>query len=138
RRDHLGARLDARGDAEQMQPRRAGGHGRCVRHADVRGERLLERVDRRPERKLSRAQDVEHELFLALVEIRPRERDRAHLLLHACVLAAGAYSSHCDQRSVRPRTVSRYAPWISSVTGPGGPTTWSSTSRIGVTSAAVP
>ena len=48
---------------------------------------------------------------------------RPHLLGHACVLAAGAYSSHCDQRSLRPCTVSRYACWISTVTGPGRPMT---------------
>ena len=76
-------------------------------------------------------------LFLPLVHVRPRQRDRTHLLLHAWA-RVGAYSSHWPQRSLRPCTVSRYACWISTVTGPGGPTTWSSTSRIGVTSAAVP
>src|SRR5262249_510738 len=48
------------------------------------------------------------------------------------------YSSHCAHRSLRPWTVSRYASCSSRVTGPGGPIRWSSTSRIGVTSAAVP
>src|SRR5580765_7677810 len=115
-----------------------GRHSRRVRRADRLREQLLETVDRRPERQLPGAKHLEHELLLALVEERPGERDPPLLELHAWVFAAGAYSSHCAHRSVRPCTVSRYADWTSSVTGPGWPITWSSTSRIGVTSAAVP
>ena len=86
-------------------------------------------------------QDLDDRLLLPLVQIRPRQRDGArflwpHLLLHASA-RVGAYSSHWPQRSLRPCTVSRYACWIANVTAPGG-TEWSSTSRIGVTSAAVP
>ena len=47
-----------------------------------------------------------------------------------------AYSSHCDQRSLRPRAVSRYACCSSRVIGPA-PSSWSSIERSGVTSAAV-
>ena len=83
RRDHLVARPDAGRDAEQMQARRAGGDGRRVRRADALGDELLEPVDRRPEREPAGAQHLEDELLLALAEIRPRERDRRHLLLHA-------------------------------------------------------
>ena len=70
--------------AEQMQARGSRGDGRRVRSADALGDELLEAVDRRPEREPARAQHLEHELLLALAEIRPRERDRRHLLFHAC------------------------------------------------------
>ncbi len=137
RRDHLVAGADAGGDAEEMEACRPGRDRGRVRRADLRREELLEAVDHRPEREPARAHDLEHELRLALVEVRPRERDRTDFLLHACV-RLGAYSSHCAQRSLRPCTVSRYACCSSTVIGPGGPIRWSSTSRIGVTSAAVP
>ncbi len=123
RRDHLVAGLDARDDAEQMQSGRAGRNRGGVRRTRACGKEFLEAVDRRPEREPAGAHHLEDELFLALVEVRPRERDRANFLLHACVFAAGAYSSQCAQRSPRPRTVSRYACCSSSVTGPGGPIT---------------
>src|SRR6266702_4385521 len=113
-------------------------HRRRVRRTRGLGEALLEPVDRRAERQPPGPQHLEHELYLALAQIGARERDAPRLLLHACVLAAGAYSSHCAHCSVRPWTVSRYACWISSVTGPGVPITWSSTSRVVVPSAAVP
>ena len=106
RRDHLVARLDAGGDAEQME---TGGPGRDrgrVRRADPRREELLEPVDHRTERQAPGTHDLDDELFLALVEERPRERDRADFLLHASV-RLGAYSSHWAQRSLRPCTVSR-------------------------------
>src|SRR5512133_137586 len=111
-----------------------------VGRADPCGDLLLEAVDPRAERQPPRAQDFEHELFLTLVEPRARERDLAYCFSHACARTGSvdAYSSQCDQRSLCPRTVSRYARWIASVTGPGGPIGWSSTSRNGVTSAAVP
>ena len=142
RRDDLVAGPDPGRDAEQMQARGARGDGGRVGRADALGHELLEAVDRRPERESARAQHLEHELLLALAEIRPRERDRRHLLLHAgsaaWLGAAGraaapgwrprrlqrrwasrANSSHWLQRSLRPCTVSRYACWISCVTGPG-------------------
>ncbi len=48
------------------------------------------------------------------------------------------YSSQCAHARVAPGRVSRYARWISVVTGPGSPISTSSIARIGVTSAAVP
>ena len=83
-----------------------GDDGGCVRHAELRREELLEAVDRRTERQPPGAHDLHHELFLALVEERPRQRDRTDFLLHALV-RLGAYSSHWAQRSLRPCTVSR-------------------------------
>src|SRR5205814_1569850 len=79
----------------------------------------------------ARAHHFEDELLLARAEVGSRERDRLHFLLHACLAADGANSSHWLQRSLRPWTVSRYACWISTVTGPGAPTTWAWTSRMG-------
>src|SRR5205823_7730749 len=136
-RDHLVARTERSSVAQQVESGGPTRDGDGVRGTDALGEGLLETRNERPQRQPTRTEHVEHELLLALVEVRRRERDRALLELHARS-GAGAYSSHCAQRSDRPRTVSRYASWISTVTGPGGPTTWSSTSRIGVTSAAVP
>ena len=52
--------------------------------------------------------------------------------------ALAAYSSQRVQRSSRPRTTSKKVDWIAFVTGPGGPISWSSIERTGVTSAAVP
>ena len=74
---------------------------------------------------------------LALVQERTRQGDGACRLGHAPAGARVEYSSQCDQRSLRPRTVSRYASWSSSVIGPT-PISTSSISRSGVTSAAVP
>ena len=126
RRDHLVARPDAGRDAEQVQAGGSRRDGGRVRRADPLGHELLEAVDRRPEREPARAQHLEHELLLALAEVRPRERDRRHLLLHhACRLRSRPARTRATalQRSLRPCTVSRYACWISSVTGPGGPIT---------------
>src|SRR5438067_701571 len=111
-----------------------------VRRADALCHFLLELLDPRAERQATGPQHLEHELLLALVEPRARERDLAYRFSHALARAGSvdAYSSQCGQRSLCPRTVSRYAFWIASVTGPGGPIGWSSTSRSGVTSAAVP
>ncbi len=140
-RDHLVARSDAGGDAQQVQARGSGRDGGRVRRADLRCDHLLEAVDRRAEREPTGPEDFDDRLLFPLVEIRPRQRDGArflwpHFLLHASA-RVGAYSSHWPQRSLRPWTVSRYACWIANVTAPSG-TEWSSTSRIGVTSAAVP
>jgi hypothetical protein len=84
RRDHLVARADAGGDAEKMEAGRAGRDGGGERRADPLRKQLLEAVDRRAEREPPRAQDLEDELLLPLADVRPRERDRLHLLLHAC------------------------------------------------------
>src|SRR5262245_178307 len=139
-RDHLVARLHARDVAEQVQPGGAARHRSRIGRADALGDQLLEAIDRRTEREPARAQDLQDELLLALIDERARERN-ASLGSHASAGAAFptlAYSSHCAQRSLLPRQVSRYAVCSAFVTGPGGPTTRSSTSRIGVTSAAVP
>src|ERR1700759_2338183 len=97
-------------------------YGDLIRRADPLGDRLLEAVDRRAEREPPGPQHLEHELRFSLAEVRPRQRDRLHLLPRAggaAVSPAGANSSHWLQRSLRPCTVSRYACWISCVTGPG-------------------
>src|SRR5919204_494136 len=99
--------------------------------------RLLEAGPRRAERQPTRSQHLEYELLLALVDQRRGELDPPRLLLHASAGSRSAYSSHCAQRSLRPRAVSRYASWISIVVAPT-PMSTSSISRIGVTSAAVP
>src|SRR5262249_34261073 len=140
RRDHLVAGPEAGDPAQEVQTCGAARHGGRVRRADALRYLPLEPLDPGPERQPPGAQDFEDELLLTLVEPRTRERDLAPSLRHACARAGAfvAYSSQCDHRSLRPRTVSRYAFWIASVTGPGGPIGWSSTSRKGVTSAAVP
>src|SRR5215211_4146211 len=101
------------------------------------GEQLLETVDRRPKRQAARAQHLQHELLLSLAEERARERNLPQAGGQASAGAGVAYSSQWAQRSLRPRAVSRYASWISSVIGPT-PISTSSTARSGVTSAAVP
>ena len=83
RRDHLVSRSDAGRDAEHVQPGGAGGNGGRVRRADSVGDELLEPVDRRAEREPARSEHLENELLFALAEVRPRERDRLHLLFHA-------------------------------------------------------
>src|SRR5262249_48041904 len=143
RGDRLVAGPESRDVAEHVEPGRPAGDRRGVRRADALGRELLEPVDRRSERQPPRAQHLEDELLLPLVDVRPGERDLPNGLAQASAAAAGAgeafaYSNQWAQRSLFPLTVSRYAVWIASVTGPGGPISWSSTSRIGVTSAAVP
>ena len=98
---------------------------------------LLEAVDHRAERELPRAERLDHQLLLPPVDPGRGERD----LPRQDPGAAGvfsAYSSQRDHRSSRPRTTSKNASWIAFVTGPGAPTSWSSTDLTGVTSAAVP
>ena len=105
------------------KPGRAARHRGRVGRADPLGDQLLEAIDRRPEREPARAQDVEDELLVALIDVRARERN-AGFGPHASAGVAFptfAYSSHCAQRSLLPRHVSRYAVWSSFVTGPGGP-----------------
>src|SRR6266540_2061051 len=125
--DHLVAGPDAGDVAEQMESGGAARDCGCVRHADSLGEELLEPVDRRSEREAPGAQDFEDELLLPFVGPGARERDLTRRVTQASAAAGAgegfAYSSHCAQRSLFPFTVSRYADWISSVTGPGGPTT---------------
>ena len=141
RRDHLVAGADARQPHRKVQ---AGGAARdrgAVSRADGLGEQLLEARPGRPEREPAGAQRLEHELLVALVD--PRRAEREPVLVAWVTPAARAKfstgSRQCAQRSVSPLpfTVSRYAFWIAFVISPT-PISMSSTSRIGVTSAAVP
>src|SRR6266550_255407 len=122
---------------EEVQARGAARDRDGVRRPDALGDELLEAVDRRAEREPPGAQHLEHELLLALIQQRASKRDRAQAGAQASAGAGVAYSSHCAQRSLRPRAVSRYASWSSSVIGPT-PISTSSTALSGVTSAAVP
>jgi hypothetical protein len=76
RGDHLVPGADSGDDAEQVEAGGSARDGRRVRRPDDLGERLLEAVDRRPEREPARAEDVRDELLLALVEPRGGEVDR--------------------------------------------------------------
>ena len=99
------------------------------------GQRLLEAVDHGPERELPGAKRLQDELLLPLLEPGSGEPDLGG---QEPAGALAAYSSQRVQRSSRPRTTSKKVDWIAFVTGPGGPISWSSTARTGVTSAAVP
>src|SRR5262249_24507673 len=138
RRDRLVAGPEPGRPCQQMQPRGSARDGRRIRRPDPVCDQLLEAIDRRPEREPPGAQHLEYELFFALVEKRPRQRDFPQPgAAQASAGAGAAYSSHWAQRSLRPRPVSRYASWIASVIAPT-PISTSSTARSGVTSAAVP
>ncbi len=76
RRDDLVPRADACRDAQEMKPSGAARDGGGVRRADLLGERLLEAVDRRPEREPPRPENVGDELLFALVHPGTGERDR--------------------------------------------------------------
>ena len=86
RRDHLVAGLNAGNSAQEVEPGRATRQGNRIRSADPLGDHLLEAIDHRAEREPPRPQHFQHELFFALAEIRPRQRDRRSRLLrcHAC------------------------------------------------------
>ena len=110
--------------AEQMEAGGSARHGHGVRRTDALREELLEAVDHRPQREPAGPQHLEHELLLALADIGLGERDPPEGGAHASAgVRSGmeAYSSQWAQRSPPPRTVSRYAFWSLSVTGPGGP-----------------
>ena len=135
RRDDL-VPLPQSGQAHgEMEPRRAARDRGDVRCADPFGQRLLEAVDHRPERKLPGAKRLQDELLLPLLEPGSGEPDLGG---QEPAGALAAYSSQRVQRSSRPRTTSKKVDWIAFVTGPGGPISWSSIARTGVTSAAVP
>ena len=75
---------------------------------DRRGDLLLEAVDPRAEREPPRAEHLDDELLLPLVEPGRGEADlrvvrRSRLRRHD----VSTTSSQCDQRSLRPLTVSR-------------------------------
>ena len=97
-----------------------------------------------PSERRPGAQHLEDELLLPLAEVRARERDlRRDSAGRVTLRAASALRDRGVLEPVRPAlaagrdTVSRYAFWSFSVTGPA-PISWSSTERSGVTSAAVP
>src|SRR5262249_5814190 len=137
RGDYLVAGSDAGEAHAEVQARRAGRHGRAVRRADGLGEELLEPRPDGPEREPPGAHHLDNELLVALVEPRRGEADGPGGSAHAARVAAGTSSRHSAKRSLAPRTMSRYARWISSVISPT-PISWSSTERTGVISAAVP
>src|SRR3954453_13100052 len=137
RRDRLVAGAQAGASRQHVQSGGAARNGRDVGRADALGDQLLEAVDRRPERQPPGAQHLEDELLLPLVQQRTRKRYLAEARAQAPAGAGVAYSSHCAQRSLPPRAVSRSVSWISSVIGPT-PISTSSTALSGVTSAAVP
>ena len=136
RRDHLVAGADAREPHAEMQAGGSGRDGGAVRRVDRVSEQRLEARAHRAEREPARAQHLEHELLVALVDPRCAEVD-ASVAVRQLRASCGTGSSQCDQRSLFPRTVSRYAFWIASVISPT-PISWSSIERSGVTSAAVP
>src|SRR5690606_13010241 len=74
-RDHLVARTPAGHPHGEVKRRRARGDGHGIRRADVGGELALEALLNGPQREPARAQDLEHELLLALAQLRPRERN---------------------------------------------------------------
>ena len=75
RRDHLVAGADAGEAHAEVQAGRAGRDRRAVRRADRVGEQRLEARAGRPERQPARAQHLEHELLVALVDPRRGEVD---------------------------------------------------------------
>jgi hypothetical protein len=75
RRDRLVARPEPRDPAEEVQTGRPARDRGSIGSADALGDEALELLDRRAEREPSRAQDAEHELLLALVQQRLRERN---------------------------------------------------------------
>ena len=118
RRDHLVAGPDAREPHAEMQTRRARRHRRAVRDADRVREQRLEARSGRPEREPTGPKHLEHELLVALVDPRRAEVDPVDCCFGHERAICGTGSSHCAQRSLWPRTVSRYAFWICSVTSP--------------------
>ena len=117
RGDHLVAGADAgepRAEMETSCPRR---DRSAVRRPDRVREQRLETRPRGSQRKPARAQHLEHELLVALVDPRRAEVDPVGRGAQLCA-SWGTGSSQCAHRSVWPRTVSRYASWIARVTSP--------------------
>ena len=105
RRDHLVARLDTCEAHAEMQSRRARRDRCAVRRADRVREQRLEAGAGRPERQPARAQHLEHELLVALVDPGRAEVDPGRRA--QCRASCGTGSRHCAHRSLLPRTVSR-------------------------------
>ena len=140
RRDHFVALADTGRDAQQVQPRRPRRDGRRVRRADLRCERAP-----RSGRSSARARAGPSAARRGRAPPRAR-RDTAP--------RAGPASPPASRlrRLRRGRVLEPLRPPLAAAVhgvevrlldldaspGPGGPITWSSTSRIGVTSAAVP
>ena len=103
-------------------------------------EQLLEALDRRPERQPAGAEHLENELFLALVQVRASRAERASRSsrlrwrrvpdLRVLEPLRPALALAAARVEVRRLQLHRHRP--------RRPISWSSTSRIGVTSAAVP
>src|SRR4051794_22110141 len=119
-----------------MQTGGAARDGSYVARTHLLGERPLEPVGHGAEREPARTEGLDAKLLLPLPQ--PRSGKGDLLAQDPGVGAFSAYSSQRDQRSSRPRTTSKKVDWIAFVTGPGGPISWSSIDRTGVTSAAVP
>ena len=108
--DHLVAGTDAGEPHRQVQAGSAARDPSTVLGADGLREQLLEPWPGRAEREPPRAQRLEHELLVALVDPRRRQCDRARGLRHAWARAKFSTGSRqCAQRSVSPLpfTVSR-------------------------------
>ena len=75
RRDHLVAGRHTREPHAEMQPSCPRRHGGAMRRTDGVREQRLEARPGRPERQPARAEDLEHELLVALVDPRRAEVD---------------------------------------------------------------
>ena len=75
RRDHLVAGRHTREPHAEMQPRCPRRHGGAMRRTDGVREQRLEARPGRPQREPARAQHLEHELLVALVDPRRAEVD---------------------------------------------------------------
>ena len=121
-----------------MQPGRpARDRGRVAR-SDERREIALEAAQEWTEPERARAQGLEHELLLACSDVGRREPDHAgRRRAHERAGAAVGKSRYSSESGEVPDVTAKNSAWILRVIGPG-PISWSSTERIGVTSAAVP
>src|SRR5262249_54332411 len=152
-------------EAVGQQPQRGigvGGHAAAPRHPEGRHLRVLEGLPREePEQRLllgvrARKSSLDEVHAEAVERVRDAQllvdRERHALALHAvteggvveedspahAVEGTWTMSSHSAYCGVRPQSVSSKTPWICRVMGPGSPIGMSSTSRTGVSSAAVP
>src|SRR5207249_1926951 len=75
RRHNLVSGADSGQSDGEVKPRGAARDARRVSRADALCKELLEAVERRAERERTRAQHLEHELLLALAEVRRGEAD---------------------------------------------------------------
>ena len=87
----------------EVERRGAARHRDRVLDPEEVGEGALEALPHRPEREPPRAQDLEHQLLLALAEVRARQRDRLEVA-HRRLAHWNAYSSEstsaCQEASI--------------------------------------